>query len=82
MKGEYTGLFQTQDEGQARRVLSSLRTPDGQPCEFIYKEGWYQIIAPGLLAPEDAASMNRYAHTLANVSLKPQPLSAFKQSQL
>jgi hypothetical protein len=74
----YTGIYKTTSELRARRVLTHF----GSPLEFIFKDGWYEIIAPGLMTPDESEHINRIAHTIAHSDLGARPLQTFKQSDL
>lgn len=73
-----TGIFQTKYEIEVRRVLSWLRTKN-IAAEFIYKDGWYEVILPELSAPWVANELNQLAHTIAHSNLQPPHLGCFKQ---
>lgn len=81
MLTEYTGIYTTRDELLARRVLSNI-THDGQRPVFLFKEGWFEVVFPGILDADLAHNLNQYAHTVANTDLRPLPLSNFKQEEV
>ena len=77
----YTGIYITRDELRARRVLSNV-THQGQRPIFLFKDGIFEIIFPGLLPEDEAHELNKYAHTVANTDLRPFSLSCFTQGEL
>ena len=80
MLTEYTGIFTTADELQARRVLQNVMI-DGTRPAFLFKEGFFEIVFPGILDPDQAHNLNTYAHAVANTDLKPLPLAVFTQEE-
>lgn len=78
MTNEYTiGIFQTQDEAQARRVLGHF-SPTHQ-ARFTYKEGWYEIWIPEQFR-EVASYLNEIAHSVAHTNLIALPLQTFQEA--
>jgi hypothetical protein len=82
----YTGIFQTQSEHQARRVLTHLFPLRNEPVRqfaFLFKDGWYEIIVPDiLLLDEEAARLSLLARAVAQTDLPAAPLKNFTQGDL
>jgi hypothetical protein len=74
---DYTvGIFQTQDELQARRVLGHYAKE--YAARFTYHDGWFSVLIPSRFA-ECAAYLNEIAIAVAHTDIKPQGLQAFKE---
>jgi hypothetical protein len=81
MLKSYAGIYQTQDELKARRVLGLL-SKQGYSVAFLFKEGWFEIVVHGIIAEETAHQLNKLSHTIANTDIKPHPLAVFRQEDL
>lgn len=73
-----TGIFQTKQEIEVRRVLGWLRGKN-IAAEFFYKDGWYEVLLPEVSDPCVANELNRLAHTIAHSDIQPPHLGCFKQ---
>jgi len=73
-----TGIYQTKDEMQARRVLGSAASL-GVDLRFSLHDGWYSILVVPAVDDRDAARLARLARTLANTDLRGIPLSPHLQ---
>jgi len=49
----YTGIYQTQDELKASRVLGVL-SQELSSAAFLFKDGWFEIVTPDIIAEETA----------------------------
>ena len=72
----YTGIYQTQDELKASRMLGVL-SQELSSAAFLFKDGWFEIVKPGNIAEETARRLNELSHAIANSDIKPQLLAAF-----
>lgn len=77
----YTGIYQTQDELKARRVLGLL-SQELFSITFLFKDGWFALVTTDIIAEEAAHRLNQLSHAVANTDIKPQPLAAFRQGDL
>src|SRR5258708_3342320 len=78
MLKSYTGIYQTQDELKARRVLGFL-SQELSSVAFLFKGGWFEIITLDIIAEQTADQLNELSHAIANSDVKPQPLPVFRQ---
>jgi hypothetical protein len=78
MLNSYTGIYQTQDELKARRVLGFL-SQELSSVAFLFKDGWFEIVTPDIITEQTAHQFNELSHAIANSDIKPQPLAVFRQ---
>ena len=81
MLKSYTGIYRTQDELKARRVLGFL-SQELSSVAFLFKDGWFEIVTPDIIAEATAHQLNALSHAIANSDIKPQPLAVFRQGDL
>ena len=70
---DYTGVYTTPHEIEARRVLVGLRDYDAQ---FIYKDGVFAIVIPGIMPN---SRLYKLADTFAHTDTQPPALQTFKE---
>lgn len=73
------GIFHTDDEAQACRVLAGLHAK-GLPGCYSYEGGWFDIFTE-CGEEEGALELSLWAHTIANTNLVPLHLGAFQPCQ-